>query len=183
MAADTVNIGTVGAASETSTLAGIRGWLLAFAIWIALGVPLSAVTLASFPSVAWGISFYPSAWGAEHLRLLFPAVIFVGHTIGLVLIGMRQRYAPAFFTLYLPLLALLLIVDPLRELVYLEWIGFEFAVHPDGLSEIKPLLIAKLLGRLAILGVATAYWLHSQRVKTVFGSKGLDVFRSKSAAC
>jgi hypothetical protein len=179
MAADTVNVGTVEAARETSTLAGIRGWLLAFAIWIALGVPISAVTLASSPSVASGISFHPSAWGAEHLLLVFPAVIIVGHSIGLVLIAMRQRYAPAFFTLYLPLLALLLVVHPLKELVYLEWIGFEYNSHQDGLFEIKALLVAKLLGRLAILGVATAYWLRSQRVETVFGSKGLDVFWSR----
>ena len=159
-----------GATSDTpeQKLTKIRGWLLVLCIILFPHIITSALLLIK--SLPFVISL-----SVETLRLVTQAVMLVGHSTGLILIFKRNRYTPAYFTLYVPLLLLLTLADP--DLAATQMANAEILGR-------QPLEGAAAVARVASLAVTVliwAYWLRSKRVRAVFGSVGLGALRRSAS--
>ena len=162
-----------GTGLHSSELATIRGWLLLFAIILVPHIVTSAVILAhSWPFVPMP-DVEQDLRAVERLRSGTQAVIFIGNSVGLALLSTRNRYAPAYFTLYLPLLVLLFMADPdtiATQVAYAERLGlFDAAERAKNMTEARTRTVLSL----SVTAVAFGYWLRSRRVYAVFGSTGL----------
>lgn len=147
----------------------IRGWLLLWVIVLiphGVGAPILLVRQLS-----------QSGWGPESDSLGLALLVFggIGNLAGIFLILTRSRIAPAFFTLYPPLLLVLtLSAGDLTGTI-------EARLAAQGIS--AELSTPVLLGVLLILnvvlaGLSVGYWSRSRRVQAVFGTRGLRLLRS-----
>jgi len=160
-------------------LAKVRGWLLVFTVLLIPHIVLSALILVNSWPLPAGASLSPPGWGIEHLRLITQLITLVGHTTGVALIVIRHRYAPAFFTLYIPVLFLLFLLDPdimATQVAHAERLGFEGASDPDlGPAQAQVRTIFSLVLSVVVWG----YWLRSKRVEAVFGRNGLGFLHTR----
>jgi hypothetical protein len=112
----------------------------------------------------------------EWNRLGLSAVMFLGNGVGLLLLLTRNRFTPAFFSLYLGLSIPLPFADPdifATQVVQLRRLGLATQAASHTRTE-------TLVGIVLSLGVSLiwlAYWLRSRRVREVFGSVGLQSVR------
>jgi hypothetical protein len=146
--------------SAVRDLAKIRGWLLVFAvILIPHGVGSLFVLLS------------PEFRGAESaLGLGTLVVTAAGNLSGIVLILSRNRLAPAFFTLYPPLLLLLNLLHP--DLLATANARLAALGSTD---EFGPTQLGLVLAvNVALVVLMVGYWARSERVQAVFGTKGLQ---------
>ena len=159
--------------TQEQKLNKIRGWLLVFFIMLIPHTPQSLMLVIKEWPIVFDADPSYSMLRVETLRLVTHVVMFLGHSMSLVLIVTRNRYTPAFITVYLALLFFLTIVDPdiaATQVANIETLGI--SNPPD----------ASFLAGARWVGIATApilwgYWLRSKRVRAVFGSVGLGVFR------
>jgi len=116
---------------------------------------------------------------AEPGRLVNVVTQLVGGLSGLVLIMTRSRFAPAFFTLYIPFGLVLFLIDPdpaATRVAYAEVLG-NLLGNPDLVAEIESSYALALTVGFTGMALGLGYMLRSKRVKAVFGSTGLGVFR------
>lgn len=145
---------------ERHELNTIGGWLLVMVLLLVphtVGAPLGLVL---FDGPALG-----GTLGAATLL-----VTAVGGLSGILLAFSRHRFAPAFFTLYPPLLLALNLMQP-------DLLGLANArLAAVGVTEeFTPYHIALVLILNAALVVAiVAYWMKSERVQMVYGTNGLN---------
>lgn len=154
----------------------VGGWLLVICVLLVPHILNSALILAnSAPFIREAVA--DRDVGVETLRLVTLAVMFLGHSSGLLLIVSRHRFTPAYFTLYVPLLLVLFFVDPdpgATARSYAERLGL---AYPEGAGT----FIVQLTVSLAASALFFGYWLRSERVRRTFGSNGLETFRQRSA--
>ncbi len=149
----------------------IRGWLLIFAVAL---VPHTVVAIFILTN-----SGLLAVATAEPMRMVNLVVQMVGGLSGLVLILTRSRVAPAFFTLYIPLLVVIVLLDPnlaATRVAYGEALG-DLLGDPDIAVEIENSFGLGLTLSITSTALAFGYILRSRRVKAVFGSTGLGLFR------
>ncbi len=154
-------------------LSKVRGWLLLFAV-------------ALVPHTVWSVLFLTNSEffavvAAEPSRLVSVVTQLVGGLSGLVLIMTRSRFAPAFFTLYFPFGLVVFLMDPdpaATRVAYAEVLGNLVLGNPDPVvAEIESSYALALTVGFTGMALGLGYMLRSKRVKAVFGSTGLGVFR------
>ncbi len=164
-------------------LSKVRGWLLLFAV-------------ALVPHTVWSVVFLTNSEffavvAAEPSRLVNVVTQLVGGLSGLVLIMTRSRFAPAFFTLYFPFGLVVFLMDPdpaatrvayAEVLVNLVWGNPDLVVAEieSAVAEIESSYALALTVGFTSMALALGYMLRSKRVKAVFGSTGLGVFRKNT---
>jgi len=164
-------VGDVGVVTDDASkqdLSKIRGWLLVICIVLVPHIVTSALLLTRSMPIVISLS-------VETLRIVTQAVMLVGHITGLILIVRRNRYTPAYFTLYLPLLLLLTLADP--DLAATQMANAELL----GTQPLEGAAVARVAS-LFVTVIVWAYWLRSKRVRTVFGSVGLAALRRPARA-
>ena len=100
-------------------------------------------------------------------------MIGVGNLLGVFLILRRHQAAPVYFSLYLPFIVLLYLLDPdpvATANARLASIGAEPDFTANHLAVILTLNVVLVAG-------CVAYWSRSKRVKAVFGTTGLALLR------
>jgi len=149
----------------------IRGWLLLFTILL---VPHAVGSLALLlRQLQTGtLNSGPALLGAVTL-----GVTAVGNFTGLALILRRSPTAPAYFTLYLPLLVVLFFLDPDPVATINARLTSLGSPGPVTAVQLGVLIVVNLV--LVVLSVA--YWSKSMRVEAVFGSRGLSLLRRTHA--
>ena len=145
------------------SLSRVRGWLLVFVVLLVPHLVSSLFILAS--------SEFRAAAGIEGLSLVTLALTAAGNLSGIVLILTRNRYAPVFFTVYPPALLFLTLLSP--SLVdaanaRLAALGATSPVTPVQVAAVFSVNVAIVVG-------TVAYWARSERVRSVFGSRGLEL--------
>jgi hypothetical protein len=154
----------------------IRGWLLLFAVALIPHIVLGV--LNAFGS--WQALTLPSGTGsetAEWLRFVASSTVALGNTAGLLLILTRHRYAPAYFTLYLPCLFLLFFIDPdplMTQAIYERRLGL---ASPTDLRRAHNRAVVRTALSVSMSLAWLVYWIRSRRVRAVFGSTGLGIVR------
>lgn len=151
---------------------GIGGWLLVFTVGLVPHLVLSGRHIAAALQGAPGTG---GLFGALAVLTL------VGHGLGLLLIVRRHRFAPAFFTLYLPLAIAAAVLTP--EVGTLQAAEAGRLGIADAAAQAR--MVASATVRIAV-GVLVAalwigYWARSRRIRATFGSTGLEAFRQTSA--
>ena len=152
---------------------GVRGWLLLFTLGLIPHIILSAAyAMASWDLVGGGANV--TELRLERMRLVSSMAVLVGHATGVLLILTRNRYTPAFFSLYLPLLLLFVALDPdtiATQVAQAERLGVERVEGSRAQAAVRTVLAVSL-------GIAwIVYWFRSARVRAVFGSTGLGALR------
>jgi len=141
----------------------VRGWLLVF---VAILIPhgLSSVVALFLPGLR-------EVAGIHGLGLVVLGVTAVGNLSGIYLILSRNGLAPIFFTLYPPLLLSLNLLEPnLLARVNARLAAFG---STDQLSAIQ--LTALVAVNVVIVGLMVGYFVRSERVQAVFGTRGLQL--------
>jgi hypothetical protein len=125
-------------------------------------------------SVALFLPGFREAAGIHGLGLVLLVVTAAGNLSGICLILSRNRVAPAFFTLYPPLLVVLTL---LLEPNLLETVNARLAAigSTDQLSSIQ--LMALMAVNVVIVVLMVGYFVRSERVQAVFGTRGLQLLR------
>jgi hypothetical protein len=141
----------------------VRGWLLVF-----------VVILVPHGVRATLMLFSPELRSVEtSMGLATLGVTAIGNLLGIALILSKHRWAPAFITLYLPLLLVLNLLNPDLVGTVNARMG---ALGSTG--EVGPLVVVGLLAvNVVMIAVWVGYWTKSQRVQAVFGSRGLHLLR------
>jgi hypothetical protein len=99
----------------------------------------------------------------------------VGNLSGIYLILSRNRVAPAFFTLYPPLLVVLTLLEP--NLLATANARLAAVGSTDQLSSIQ---LTALMGvNVVIVALMVGYFVRSERVHAVFGTRGLHLLRGR----
>lgn len=150
-------------------LAKVRGWLLVFTILL-LPHGVGAPFLLSRQ-----LSMGPPVSGPEVLALASLAVTAFGNLAGVFLVLTRNRMAPAFFTIYLPLLMCLLLLDPdpiATANARLAALGSSEEMTPGRMWFVGVM-------NFALVVLMVAYWVRAKRVQAVFGTRGLALLRRK----
>ena len=91
----------------------------------------------------------------------------------------RSRFAPAFFTLYIPFGLVLFLIDPdpaATRVAYGEAAG-NLLGRPNLVTVVESSFALALTAGFTAMALGLGYWLRSKRVKAVFGSTGLGLFR------
>jgi hypothetical protein len=144
----------------------VRGWLLVFVVILVPHAVRATLML-----------FSPELRGVEtSLGLATLGVTAIGNLLGIALVLSKHRLAPPFFTLYLPLLFILNLLHPdLVGTVNARTAAFGFTRDIDPVS-VGGLLVMNLV----MIVVWVSYWMQSERVQAVFGSKGLQLLRNST---
>lgn len=116
-------------------------------------------------------------FSVETLRVVTLTATMVGNLAGLTMIVTRNRFTPAFFTIYLPLVLLLFFADPdpgatVRD--HAQRIGYEYSAD-------KGLSVPHVILAFGSTAIVFGYWLRSQRVRRTFGSTGLEILRRRGS--
>ena len=145
----------------------IGGWLLVFLL------ALFPHCIGSFASL---MVLGPEAWGGRYGFSVLLVTGF-GNLVGILLILTKNRWAPAFFMIYLPGLVAL-------NLLYPDVVGTaNMRLAAVGASNgVGPTVVWMLLGaNVVLVAIVMGYWARSRRVLAVFGSNGLDVLRGRAS--
>ena len=139
----------------------IRGWLLLFLLLL---VPHGVGS--------WVLLLLPDIRAAETaLGIATLLVTGAGNLTGFLLIVQRRRITPAFFSLYLPLLLALNLLNP-------DLVGTANA-RLAAMGSTGEFAADRIWGAIAVnavlVVVAVGYWMKSQRVLAVFGSRGIEL--------
>jgi hypothetical protein len=157
------NGGGEGSAVTDKNLNRVRGWLLVF-----------VVILVPHGVRATLMLFSPELRSVETpLGLATLGVTAIGNLLSIALVLSKHRWAPAFITLYLPLLLVLNLLNP-------DLVGTVNARMgaAGSTGEVGPLFVFGLLAmNLLMIAVWVGYWMKSERVQAVFGSRGLQLLR------
>jgi hypothetical protein len=146
----------------------VHGWLLVFVV-----ILLPHAVRASL------MLFSPEARAVEtSLGLATLGITAAGNLLGIFLILSRSRFAPLFFTLYLPLLFVMNLLIP--DLV--GTVNARLAVMGSAIEVGASFVWGLLAFNLVVIGLAVGYWTRSERVKAVFGSRGLQLLRGSARA-
>ncbi len=144
-------------------LSKIRGWLLVCVLILVPHGVGAILLLLLLDSTALG-----GTLGTATL-----VVTAAGNLSGILLVLSRNRIAPAFFTLYLPALLVLNLSDP-------DLLG-TFNARLAAVGASGELAAAQLWALLAvnivIVALMEGYWMRSERVRAVFGTRGLGLLR------
>ena len=153
-------------------LSRVRGWLLLFAVALVPHLVIAIVILTH--SGLMDLTVF--GW----INLV---VQLIGGSAGLVLIIARSRVAPAYFTLYIPFLVVLFLLDPdplATRVAYMEVLG-DVVGDPSIVDEAESTFGLGLSGSIVSSALAWGYMQRSKRVKAVFGSTGLGLFRGEGS--
>jgi hypothetical protein len=141
----------------------VRGWLLVFVVILVPHTVRASLML-----------FSPELRSVEApLGLATLGVTAMGNLLGITLVLSKHRWAPAFITVYLPFLLVLNLLNP-------DLVGTVNArmAAAGSTGEVDPLVVFGLLAvNLVMIAVWVGYWMKSERVQAVFGSRGLQLLR------